>query len=188
MYLYTEKWHKIYYVLRKQTNKKKLKWNINFGLCHAYYLLCSKYVNIYTFIYLSWVEHFSTPKAILCSKYIYIYIYIYINERSEYFIDKKSRVKSSYITKHKTLQNHSHMIWAYIVINTNKILTIKCYLWLSSSTNPCTIIVKENICSEQTRSRTMAAKYPKNLFKPAIRDNPSHLTNLHPIDRSWGQI
>jgi hypothetical protein len=62
------------------------------------------------------------------------------------------------------------MLWGYIVIDTNKILTIKCYLWLSSSANICTKIVKEQICFEQTRSKTMVAKYPKNLFKPAMRD------------------
>jgi hypothetical protein len=32
---------------------------------------------------------------------------------------------------------------SYIIIDTNKILTIKCYLWLSSSANPFTKIVKE---------------------------------------------
>jgi hypothetical protein len=44
--------------------------------------------------------------------------------------------------KYKALQNHNHMLWGYIIIDTNKILTIKCYLWLSSSSNPRTKIVK----------------------------------------------
>jgi hypothetical protein len=57
-------------------------------------------------------------------------------------------------------------------------------------------IVKEQIYSEQIISKIRVAKYSKNLFKPAVRDNPldrtiqgardnpSHLTNLHPIYRS----
>jgi hypothetical protein len=69
------------------------------------------------------------------------------------------------------------MLWGYIVIDTNKILTIKCYLWLSYSANPCTKIVKEQICSEQTKSKTMVAKYPKkNYLNWPWENNPSHRT------------
>jgi hypothetical protein len=69
------------------------------------------------------------------------------------------------------------MLWGgYIGIDTNKILTIKWYLWLSFSANSCTKIVKEQICSEQTRSKIRITKYSKNLFKPAVRDNLSHRT------------
>jgi hypothetical protein len=38
-------------------------------------------------------------------------------------------------------------------------------------TNPCTKIVKE-----QNRSKIKIAKYLKNLFKPAVRDNSLHRT------------
>jgi hypothetical protein len=111
---------------------------------------------------------------IIC--HLILFLFFFLNERSKYFIDQRSRAQNSYITKHKALQNYSHMLWGYIVIDINKILTIKCYLWLSSSANPCKKIVKEQICSEQTRSKTMIAKYPKKLFKPAVRDNPSYRT------------
>jgi hypothetical protein len=37
-------------------------------------------------------------------------------------------------------------------------------------------IVKEQICSEQNRYKTKVTKYPKNLLKPAVRDNISHRT------------
>jgi len=46
--------------------------------------------------------------------------HFFLNERFEYFIDKDY--------EQKALQNHSYMLGGYIVINTNKILTIMCYL------------------------------------------------------------
>jgi hypothetical protein len=112
--------------------------------------------------------------------YIYIYIYIFI-----YLFILMKDLSISLIKHHeyKVLQNHSHMLWRYIDIDINKILKIKYYLWLLSSANLCTKIVKKQICLEQTRFKSKVAKYPKNLFKLAVRDNHSHLTNIHLIDR-----
>jgi hypothetical protein len=76
-----------------------------------------------------------------------IYIYILSKELSISLIkDHKHKVLTSQSIK--LLQNHSHMLWGYIVIDTNKILIIKYYLWLSSSDNSCIKIVKKHICSE----------------------------------------
>jgi hypothetical protein len=81
-----------------------------------------------------------------------------------------------------SLQNHNHMLWGYKVIDTNKILTIKCYLWLSSSTNSYTKIVKEYICSEQTRSKTRVAKYPRKIYL----NWPWEITPHTELFRPWG--
>jgi hypothetical protein len=37
-------------------------------------------------------------------------------------------------------------------------------------------IIKEQICYKQTIFKTRLAKYPKNLFKSALKDNSSHRT------------
>jgi hypothetical protein len=49
------------------------------------------------------------------------------------------------------MQNHNYVLWGYIVINTNKIFTIKYYFWFSSSVNSYIKIVKERF--KQTRSK-----------------------------------
>jgi hypothetical protein len=68
------------------------------------------------------------------------------------------------------------MLWDYKVIDTNKILTIKYYLWLLySPAKSCTKIVKEQICFKQTRSKIMIVKYPKKK-NYVVRDNFSHQT------------
>jgi hypothetical protein len=36
--------------------------------------------------------------------------------------------------------------------------------------------LKKQICFEQTISKPIVVKYLKNLFKPAMKDNPSHQT------------
>jgi hypothetical protein len=92
-----------------------------------------------------------------------------------FFLTKDRSISLVKNYEYKNLQNYSHMLWGYIVIDRNNILTIKWYLWLSPSTNPCTKIIKWQIYSKQTRSKIRVTKYPKKkLFKLAVRDNPSH--------------
>jgi len=73
------------------------------------------------------------------------------------------------------------MLWGYIVIDTNKILTIKCYLWLSSSSNPCTKIVKEQICFDHTRSKTRVAKYLTKIYSNRMWE----ITSYTDLSRPW---
>jgi hypothetical protein len=92
------------------------------------------------------------------------------------------------------------MLWGYKVIDTNKIIIIECYLWLSSSTNSCIKIIKEQSAPSIIDLRQGSQIFKKKLFKSAVRynsshqtiqamnDNPLHLTNIYLIDRSWWQI
>jgi hypothetical protein len=108
-----------------------------------------------------------------------------------YFLMKDLGISLIKDHKHKTLISQSiklckiigtWYIWDYNVIYTNKILTIKYYLWLSYSANSCTKIVKEQICSEHTRSKIRIVKYPRKNYL----NWPWEITHYTELSNVWG--
>jgi hypothetical protein len=119
-----------------------------------------------------------------------------------FFLTKNLSISLIKDHEYKAMKNHNHILLGYIVmIDRNKILIIKWYIWLPSSANPCTKIIKKQTCSKETRSKTIVAKYPK-IYLNRPWEITSHtklsklweithytwLTFISYIDRLWGQI